>query len=55
MTPGYMNVTCTGCGPPPVCKSGTYPDWDSCDNNCYQGACEETAGEPGVVCKCSGD
>ena len=49
-------------GPPPAtpmsdpkeCKNGKYDDFDKCSAECYQGQCQENAGQPGVGCTCPG-
>ena len=40
---------------PTVCRDGAYADLSSCSANCYQGACNQNAGQPTVRCACASD
>jgi len=35
-----------------VCSAALYSDFNSCSNHCYQGQCDENAGQPSITCVC---
>lgn len=35
-----------------ICSAALYSDFNSCSDHCYQGQCNENAGQPSITCSC---
>lgn len=53
-SPTNSTIVCSGCvtrPATPVCKEGSYSNWDTCSAQCTGVLCFENAGESGVQCE----